>query len=379
MSEQLLNTLKELTELRAPSGGEAAVREYLIKDLYDYADEITVDALGNLFIERGPAGAPQVLVVAHMDEVGLVVRKVDPKGIVYFEKVGIMDDRVLPGREVDILTQQGPVRGAIGTKSAHLVSATEAGRVPTHQEMWIDIGTESAEEAAALGVAPGCCVSYVTEFCKLANDTIMAKAIDNRAGCAVMSEVLKRLSAERVFDQLNLCLVGTVQEEVGARGAAVVAHNLNPNLAIVVDAVPCENPTVAENLRSIDPGRGPVIRTFDIHPSFRGCITPVEIRQFLISAATRAAIPYQVDCISGTFLDSTTLHLSKGGIPTGGICFPRRYSHSPVEVAKFRDIENTCRLLVAALEDYAAKPFKLGATVKRRSAAAAAKRGATER
>ena len=230
LSEQLLNTLKELTELRAPSGSEAAVREYLIKDLYDYADEITVDALGNLFIERGPAGAPQVLVVAHMDEVGLVVRKVDPNGIVYFEKIGIMDDRVLPGREVDILTQQGPVRGAIGTKSAHLVSAAEAGRVPTHQDMWIDIGAESAEEAAALGVAPGCGVSYVTEFRKLANDTIMAKAIDNRAGCAVMSEVLKRLSAERVFDKLNLCLVGTVQEEVGARGQPSLPTISTPTL-----------------------------------------------------------------------------------------------------------------------------------------------------
>lgn len=367
MSEQLLKCLKELTELRGPAGYEGPVRDYMINDLYDYADEITVDPLGNLFIQKGPLDAPQILFVSHMDEVGLIVKNVDRRGMVYFEKMGIIDDKVLPGREVDIITPKGLVRGAIGTKSSHLQSAAELGKLPSHQEMWIDVGADSFDEASSLGITPGCGITYITNFRKLANDTILGKSLDDRIGCAVMGEALKRLSETDVFEKVNLCLIGTVQEEIGARGASVAGYNLDPNLAIVLDTVPCENPTVSDRLQTVHLGKGPVIRTYDIHYStFRGCFTPLEIKDFLITTAKEAGISHQIDCISGTFLDSTTLHLTKGGIPTGAICFPRRYSHSPIEIANFSDVEKSCDLLVNIVKAFAEKPLKLGKQIKTR-------------
>lgn len=363
--DHFLKMIHDLVEIPGPPGQEQEVIRYLSDYAKPFADSIRIDRYGNLITSVGTNRPYKVAIVAHMDEVALIVKNIEANGAIRFEKAGIIDDRVLPGREVDIMVPDGLQRGAIGTKSRHLLAAEEMNRIPGYKEMWIDVGTSSKEQTEQLGITVGCGICFATTFSSLADGTMLAKALDDRIGCAVMIETLKRLASEPALSKVQVYGIGTAQEEIGARGAAVAAYGLDLDLAIVLDTVPVENPVVSLEKQTVRLNGGPVIRIFDIHmETLRGAISKPEIVDRLVSTAKSNTIPHQIDVLSGTFLDSTNLHLTGPGIPSGSVCFPRKYSHSPVEMASVNDALSAVELLVGFVKSLEDSPLYFEKIIK---------------
>ena len=363
MNNNLLSSIRALTQLNGPPGQEEEIRDYIIKNVKEYADIIEVDHMGNLIVGKGLTADYKIAIVSHMDEVSLIVKNIENNGVIRFEKSGMIDDRVLPGREVNIISLNGLKKGVIGTKSRHLLSEEEMQKNLSYKQMWIDVGASSRKAIEEMGITVGCGICFATGFCELADGSLLSKALDDRIGCAVMSETF-RLVAERGTRGIDTYLIGTVQEEIGARGAAIAAFDLKPDLAIVLDTVPVEDPVVSSEQQTVKINQGPVIRIFDIHSSLKGAISNPVIVKRLIEVAEKKEIPYQKDVLSGTFLDSTTLQMTGGGIPVGSICFPRKYSHSPTEIASINDAEDTVKLLVAFIESLAEERLIFGEKIK---------------
>jgi tetrahedral aminopeptidase len=352
---RLIEALEEFSNTISPSGHETAMVECISNKVQNAADSIYVDALGNLVVEIGNAQKDRLLIDAHMDEVGLVVLQVTESGQILFNKLGLVDDRVLLAREVDILARSGVIRGVIGIKGRHLMSAEELLKHIDTSQMWIDTGL-GAEELKAKGVRPGCGICYTTKFQTLPNRLILGKSLDCRIGCAVAVEALLRIceSSSGLLDKTKLSFAFTIQEEIGAKGASTVAFRLNPRAAIVLDTVPCDDSAWSGSTSIIRLGKGPVIRMYDCYPqTLSASWTHPVLRELLPNIAEKEGIPYQMDVMGKTFLDSSTLQFTGAGIPTASICFPRRYSHSPTEIAHLDDIENSVLLLIATLEELA--------------------------
>lgn len=359
MSEKIQDLFKRLSETPGPSGQERQVREVIIKELKPYCRELREDPLGNLIAKVGAEDGYRVGVLAHMDEVGLIVTKISDNGLIGFELVGMVDESSLVGCEVDVLTSEGQlVRGVIGNKSRHLQTAEELSKPVSYKQLWIDVGAGSLNEVLEQGIDIGSGVVFATKFHCYPNGVVKGKALDDRHSCSVLIETLKSLSS----DLKNVTLYGmfTVQEEIGAKGASVVAYDLRLQMAITLDAVPTENPDKLGS-RDIDLNRGPVIRIFDWFPStMYGMFTHPAIKARLLKIAQKEQIRYQKDVMTKTFLDSSQVHLTAGGIPGGSICFPRRYAHGPVELSHLNDIKGGLELLIKFIKSLETDPIEFG-------------------
>jgi endoglucanase len=260
----------------------------------------------------------------------------------------MFDERILLSTKVDICTDKGIFTGVVGVKNRHLMTAEDLKRPISVSELWIDVGAESAEEVRSWGIEIGDPIVYHPHFQSVGKDTIISKAIDNRAGCTVLIELAERMKKEKLDYQLFL--VAAVQEEVGSRGAKVAAQVLNPDMAIVVDTVPASDPITPPQIATDECGKGPVIRSMDVNAQGWGTIYSKKIRQQLISTAVKNKIPHQKD-IFRTWTDASTIHPAGKGIPCGGVYIPRRYSHSPAELIKWSDVERTADLLYLFLKN----------------------------
>ncbi len=351
--KRLVEILEEFSNILAPSGHETRMVENIVEKVKGIADTIHLDTLGNLIVEIGNSKKDRLLIDAHMDEVGLVVIQITESGQILFDKLGLIDDRILLAREVAILTPKGEVRGVIGTKGRHLLTVDDLKKQVNVKQMWIDTGM-SKEELQEEEIKPGNGICFTTRFQVLPNQFILGKSLDCRIGCAVAIEALNRIyeSSSKLLDRARLSFVFSVQEELGAWGSSTAAFNLKPKAALVLDTVPCEDSNYFEQPSSIRLGKGPVIRMYDHFPkSFLGSWTHPILRELLPRVAEREGIPFQIDVMTSTFLDSSTLQFTGAGIPTASICFPRRYSHSPTEVSHLEDIENSIKLLIATLDE----------------------------
>ncbi|MBI4495332.1 MAG: M42 family metallopeptidase [Deltaproteobacteria bacterium] len=357
MAVELRDLLGRLCAAPGPSGQEQAVRDLIAAELKPYSGEIREDGLGNLVVKVGPEGGYRVGVLAHMDEVGFIVSRISGRGLVGFELLGSIDARCLPACEVDLVTTAGRlVRGGIGLKSRHLQTPDDPPL--SLKSLSIDLGAGSAAEVEEAGVEVGGGGVFATPFQALPNGIIRAKALDDRIGCLVLMETLKACSS--VLKNTTLYGMFTSQEEIGAKGAQVVAFDIRPQLTITLDTVPTKNPDEI-GAGDVDLGRGPVIRLFDWHPSTKfGMASHPAITARLKKVAREKKIPYQVDVLTSTYLDSSQVHLTAGGIPGGSICFPRRYSHSPVEVAQLADVRNGLALLTEFISSLDRDPLKFG-------------------
>ncbi len=330
--------LKELSEAFGPSGYETPVRQLLRQALEGHVDRIWVDALGNLHTEKRGTGEDRlrVLVTAHMDEIGLMVVGHDDSGTLKVRPVGGIDPRVLPGAQVWV----GPDRipGVIGLKPVHLLEEGEAEKVAPIEQLRVDVGAKGKEEAKNLAPV-GTVAVFATRFREL-GPTVMGKAFDDRAGCAVLAELVRG----EPFPH-DLHGVFTVQEEVGLRGARVAAYAARPDCAFALEG------TIADDLpkeKDVSPttemGKGPAItvmdRTFIAH---RGLV------RLLVETAEGVGIPYQFKQpgVGGT--DSGAIHLAREGVPCVTVAVPCRYIHSPVSLLSLADFENTVRLMREAL------------------------------
>jgi endoglucanase len=346
----MFELFKRLVEIPGGSGFEEKVVEAVAAELRKKVPDVTVDSMGNVIGRVGTAER-SVMVCVHTDEVSLVVKYIDEKGYIYFDLNGMIDVRTLLSTKVDVCAEKGIFTGVVGVKSAHLMTPEDMKRPISLSDLWIDVGAESAKEARAWGIEIGDPIVFHPNFQPIGKETVISKAIDNRAGCAILIDLAEKMKAERI--DYRLFLVAAVQEEVGSRGAKVAAQSLGPDMAIVLDTLPARDPVTPAQQATAECGKGPVIRSMDVSALGQGTIYSKKIRQRLTATAVKHGIPHQMD-IFRTWTDASTIHTSGKGIPCGGLYIPRRYSHSPVELVKWPDVERAAQLLYLFLKELSA-------------------------
>jgi endoglucanase len=332
--------LKELSEAIGVSGNEDAVRKIIANAVRDHVDELHTDTIGNLFAvkrARGAKRAFKVMIAAHMDEVGLMITGCEGSGGLRFRPVGGIDDRILPGKV--LLVGPDKIPGVIGAKPIHLLKGDEDKQVIKMDAMVIDIGASSKEEAEKL-VKLGQVAAFATRYNK-AGHTATGKAFDDRAGCAVLVELLR--GARFPFD---LYAVFTVQEEVGLRGAQVAASAVEPDCAFALEGTVCDDlPKDKDTSPTTELGHGPAITLMD-----RSVFADRRLVDHLVATAERLGIPYQFKQpgVGGT--DAGAITRSKAGVPSAPVAVPCRYIHSPVSRLSLDDFENAVKLMRESLK-----------------------------
>ncbi len=350
--------LEKLSNVFGVSSAEGDVRKIIIEAVQPYADEWRVDTMGNLFVTRRPrlerAGPPlRVMVTAHMDEVGFLISEVKSDGSLKFKPIGGFDPRVLPGKALVVGPERLP--GVIGVKPIHLLDSGERGRVDEIDSMSIDIGATSDSNSK---VKVGELATFATRFSHLGGEVetsydrglVKGKAFDNRAGCAVILELLQG------DYPVELAAVFTVQEEIGTRGARVAAYALNPDLAFILECTAADDiPHPDEDKDEGFPrlGQGPALTVMD-----RSFIADRGLIDFLIDRATAEGLPYQFKRpgVGGT--DAGAVHLAREGVRSAVVSIPARYIHSPAAVLDLGDFWNTVKLMQTALQQLPEKGFK---------------------
>ncbi|MCC4766357.1 M20/M25/M40 family metallo-hydrolase [Methanosarcina sp. DH1] len=344
---EIKSLLEKFTNAHGISGFEDDIRELLEKELEPYVDTMRRDCMGNLIALKKGEG-PSIMLAAHMDEIGLMVRYIDDNGFLRFVGIGGWFDQTLLNQRVVLHGKKGSIPGVIGSKPPHVMKEEDRKKPVKLDDMFIDIGAKDREDAENLGIEIGTAVSIDRDFVPLANGKITSKALDNRAGIVILIEVMKRLSKHKIG--ANVYAVGTVQEEVGLKGARTSAFGVYPNLALALDTtIPGDHPGITKTDSCLEIGKGPVITLADA--SGRGLIAHPQIIKWLKETATENEIPYQLGVGSGGTTDATSIHLTKEGIPTGTVSIATRYIHSPVEVLDTADIDACVSLIVKAIEN----------------------------
>ena len=331
-----LKLLEKLCNAIAVSGDEGEVRRIVLEEIKPHADEVRVDALGNVLVTRCGKGSKRVRVMldAHMDEVGFMIVAEDGKGVYQFEAVGGIDARHLVGKQVYVGKDHIP--GVIGGKPVHLMSDDEMKRKVPIDALRIDLGLRGR---ANVGDRAG----FATKFRRV-GPSVLSKAIDDRIGVATVIELLKHAPAS-----LDVCAAFTVQEEIGLRGAKVAAQHFKPDMAIAIDSTPARDLPMhdgSENMvYNTKLGFGPAIYIAD-----GSTLHDPRLVRFLVDSAEREKIPYQLRQPGGGGTDSGAIQGSLAGIPTVSVSVPHRYTHSPVSISRLEDWKNTINLLHAALK-----------------------------
>ncbi|WP_243386097.1 M42 family metallopeptidase [Bacillus kexueae] len=344
--DETLTMLKELTDAKGIPGNEREPREVMKKYISPYADEVSTDGLGSLIAKKvGDPEGPKIMVAGHLDEVGFMVTQIDDKGFIRFQPVGGWWSQVMLAQRVTIVTSKGDVTGVIGSKPPHILPPELRKKPVEIKDMFIDIGASSREEAMEFGVRPGDQVVPYFEFTVLQNEKmLLAKAWDNRIGCAIAIDVLKHLKDE---NHPNVVYgVGTAQEEVGLRGARTSAHTVEPDIAFGVDVgIAGDTPGVTEKEAQGKLGAGPQIILYDA-----SMVSHKGLRDFVTGIADELEIPYQFDAIPGGGTDSGAIHLTANGVPALSITIATRYIHSHAALLHRDDYENTVRLITEIIK-----------------------------
>lgn len=322
-----IELIKKLTQTYGPSGSEEKVLEVIKEGVKDFCDEITYDALGNMICRKAGKGK-KIMVAAHTDEIGLMITHIEDEGFLRFTTIGGVFVEQIVGRRVVF---KNGVQGVIGVE--HLEDKKDF-RI---EKLYIDIGVKNKEEAQKY-VNIGDSASFAGEFIE-AGDRLISKAFDDRIGCYVTIEALKNLKTEN-----EVYFVFTVQEEVGLRGATTAAYNIHPDFAIAVDVTLTGDTPKAKKM-SVSLGKGAAIKVMD-----RSIIVSPYVREMMIETAKEYNIPYQLEILEFGGTDAGAIHLTKGGIPSGVISIPTRYTHSISEMVDKNDVEASINLLIKILE-----------------------------
>ena len=339
----MLNTVKELCALSGVGGWEDEVRRYIRQHAAPYADEMRTDALGNLIVFKRGAKATgnKLMLCAHMDEVGLIVRAVTDDGYLKFDCVGGIDRRVLIGKKVLVGVKKLP--GIVGIKAYHLVSEEEEKKPPKADDLYIDIGASDRDEAESLVELGEPCI-FDSDCAEFGDGMLKAKAIDDRLNCALF---LKLMEQDLPMD---VTFVFSVQEEVGCRGAFGAAFAIQPEITLVADC------TTAADLPGVKPGKqvcqlgkGPVIPFMD-----GGAVADRVLFEQMRRVAQENHIPWQTKHYVAGATDARAIQQTKDGVRVIGVSAPIRYLHAPASVGCIRDFENMLKLLRCFIADTAA-------------------------
>lgn len=344
--------LKRLTEAYGVSGDEGDIRDILKEELSAHAEEVYTDALGNLFFRKGKGRGPKVMLAAHMDEIGLIVVGFEKSGLLRVHKVGGIDDRVLVSKPVAV--GKNKVLGVIGAKAVHLQKASERKKAIDIDNLYIDLGVRSQDEAEKL-VSLGDYVALSAKTREAGDNCLIGKAFDDRVGCAIMAELLKEDFA------LDITAVFTVQEEIGLRGSGVAAYSIHPDVAIVIESTSASDVIGTKGAGHVTTlGGGPAITLMDA-----SYIAPQIIIDLFVQTAEKLGIPHQFRRLTTSGTDAGKISQTHAGILTGLVSVPCRYIHSPASIINLNDVQNTSRLVKGVLHAIAEGGLTLETTTEK--------------
>lgn len=341
-----MDTLELLTDLTGRfgvAGFEDEVRERLAELVRPYVDDLRVDRLGNLIAERPREGAPRLMLDAHMDEIGFMVSYVEDEGWLRLAPVGGWDERIVPAHALTILAEDGSrVRGVVGALPPHLLTPEDREKpTPRIVELFVDVGATSAGEVDAMGIRIGSPATIHYPLERLQDGAVAAKALDDRAGCAVLVRTLEEVSGETLDVSLHACFA--VGEELGLRGARTAAAQIEPDFALALEGTTAADvPEIAPSRRPTRLGGGPAVTVMDETI----VVSPVLVRA-LTELAETEGIPYQYKLPSSGGTDAAAIQQSGRGALAGVVSVPCRYIHSPFSVLRLEDLEQTIELTVA--------------------------------
>ncbi len=337
--------LKRIIETAGVSGYEKEIAALMERELGRRCDQVQTDMFGNVIARKGK-GPRKIMLAAHMDEIGLLVKHITKDGYLNFIKIGGIDDRVLVGQRVVVKGRNGDVFGIIGLKPPHLMREDERKNSIKYTDMFIDIGCMSKEEAEKK-VAVADSVIFEPNSGVLSGKLYYGKSIDNRIGCYALLRIIEKVKAKA-----QIYAVATVQEEVGLKGARITSFKLNPDFAIVIDTTTAgDTPSIKETESALKLGGGVAITV--IEAAGRGVIVSEKIRKIFIQTAEKHKIHYQVDVLEGGMTDGAMISINREGIPTGVVSVPTRYLHSSTGVFHSDDLESLIQLVVKVIEKIA--------------------------
>ena len=348
LSVASLNFLKDLMNCSGPSGFEEETAGVFRKYLQGFCARVTTDVMGNTAGVINPGGAFRVMLAGHYDEIGFQAVYISEEGMIYFRANGGIDKLTVPGSEVDILTATGRIPGVIGKKPIHLLSPKERETPSELTDLWIDIGAENKKEAAKL-VAIGDPIAVRSNYQRLGKNRIKSKGMDDKIGAFVVAETLRNLSKRKI--KVEVHGVGTVQEELGLRGAVTSSFGIDPKVGFAIDVgFATDIPDIAKKiLGEIKLGNGPELNRNADNNSVLG--------RTLRKIATKNKIKYQETAShrasGGT--DTAQMQLTRSGVATALISIPNRYMHSPVEICDLRDVEGAVELLTETIASFTGK------------------------
>jgi endoglucanase len=343
--DEMLRMLRELTDAPGVPGQEEAVRRVMRRYL-EPLGEIVTDNLGGIAGRKeGQAGGPKIMVAGHLDEIGFMITRITDEGYLKFQTLGGWWEQVMLAQRVEIHTRHGPIVGVIGSKPPHILEPEERKKMVDKKTMFIDIGAASRQEAESWGVRPGDMVVPMCPFTPLRNEKmLLAKAWDNRFGCALALEVLRKLQSQA---HPNIVYgVANVQEEVGLRGATTMTHRIEPDIGFAIDtSIAGDTPGVDPDSASSKLGKGPVMLLYDA-----SMVPHTGLRNFVFDVAEAEGIPLQTDKMSGGGTDGGRMHIFGAGVPSLVIGVPVRYIHTHASIMHLDDFTQAVDLLVAVIK-----------------------------
>jgi len=340
--DQTEKLLQELTDAHGVPGHEAEVRA-VVHRYVDALGTVTQDKIGSVICAQGESG-PKVMLAGHMDEIGFMVRHITDGGFLKFVPLGGWFDQVLLGQRVVIKTHQGDIPGVIGCKPPHLLSPEDRKKIVEKKEMYIDVGATSKAEAEEAGVRVGDPIVPDSKFTVMANSKLyLAKAFDDRVGCALMIDALQVFAREPHPN--ILCGAATVMEEVGLRGATTSADVVNPDVAVILESdIAGDVPGIKPEESSVKLGQGPTLVVYDAR-----MIPNLKLRDLVIETARELGLPLQFSALEGGATDGAAIHLHKTGVPTVVLGVAARHIHSHASILHRDDYDNALKLLVGVI------------------------------
>ncbi|MGE5223959.1 MAG: M42 family metallopeptidase [Omnitrophica WOR_2 bacterium] len=321
--------IQKLVETASPSGYESAIREVIRAEIASFVDELSVDALGSLIAVKGKekTSGAKIMLSAHMDEIGIMVTHIEENGFLRFVTLGGVQPITCIGGRVRFLN------GQIGVVNVELMD--DRNKLPAIENLYVDIGASRREEVA---LRVGDVAAFDRPFTVL-GDRLVSKAMDDRIGCAVLVETLRRLKdiPHRLY------FVFSTQEEVGLRGATAAAFGVDPDIGLAID-VTGTGDTPKNKRMEVALGKGPAVKVRD-----GGMLADPRVVDWMVGAAETAGLPYQLEILLGGTTDARAIQLTRAGVPAGCLSIPCRYVHSPSEMVDYNDVENAVRLLLELL------------------------------
>jgi len=353
----IIDELKQLTSIPAVSGLEDKMVKEMVHRFKPLADKVEVDKIGNVTATFNGKNekAPSFLIFAHIDELGLMISKVEEDGFLRFKRVGGVPEKTLMGQYVDIHTLDGSstIPGFIGTYSHHLTPQEWKYTVPNHEKMYIDVGLDSRDEVLAKGIDIGSAVTYQHNFHLIGDNKITSKALDNRLGILLLIALAEHLKKNPPHGKVYL--VASVQEEFNIRGVMPVFTRLEPDASICIDITPACDPPDLNHKFSISLGKGPAITHLNFHGrgTLGGLIPNPKLRMYMEKALADEGIPFQREVIIGVITDDAFTQMSgTQGTAMAHFSIPMRYSHSPVETANIHDIELSIKGIKSIVDNF---------------------------